>query len=307
MVAVSFAQQIAVLFLMMGMGALLVRGKVVQAADSRVLSVAAIYIISPCVILKAFQIDYEPEIRDSFLLAILAALIIHVVLFAVAGILGRALQLDVVERASIIYPNCANLTLPLVIAVLGDEWVIYASAYICVQVSLLFTHCQSMMSGKRSFSIRHILTNVNLIAIAAGIMMFLTGLRLPGLVYDAVSGMAACIGPISMLMLGMIMTQVDWKKTLTNKRLYVVAFTRLIVIPVIVVCILKFSGLSQLVPEGSAILLVSLLGAAGPAAAMVTQFAQLYGRDEKYASGINAVTTLGCLVTMPLAIALYTL
>jgi predicted permease len=42
-----------------------------------------------------------------------------------------------------------------------------------------------------------------------------------------------------------------------------------------------------------------------PSATTVTQMAQLYDREVSYATAINTVTTLVCLVTMPLLTMLY--
>ena len=70
---------------------------------------------------------------------------------------------------------------------------------------------------------------------------------------------------------------------------------------------LKLSGLAHLVPDGQTILLVSLLATCTPSASTITQMAQIYGTDADYASAINVVTTLLCIFTMPLMVALYQL
>ena len=71
--------------------------------------------------------------------------------------------------------------------------------------------------------------------------------------------------------------------------------------------LLGYSGLASLVPDGESILLISLLAASAPAASNVTQIAQVYGHEGDYASAINVVTTLLCIFTMPLMVALYQL
>ena len=50
---------------------------------------------------------------------------------------------------------------------------------------------------------------------------------------------------------------------------------------------------------------MSLLAAITPSAATVTQMAQLYDREADYASAIYVVTTLLCIVTMPVLVGLY--
>ena len=80
---------------------------------------------------------------------------------------------------------------------------------------------------------------------------------------------------------------------------------RLIALPLVVLCIFKYSGLAALVPDGQSILMISLLAASAPAAANVTQIAQVYGHEGDYAGAINVITTLLCIGTMPLMVLLY--
>lgn len=87
-----------------------------------------------------------------FLLALFAAVIIHLLLFLICGILGKFLNLTSVEKASLIYSNAGNLIIPLVTSVLGSEWVIYSSGFMCVQTLLLWTHAQSIMQGKQNLT-----------------------------------------------------------------------------------------------------------------------------------------------------------
>ena len=91
------------------------------------------------------------------------------------------------------------------------------------------------------------------------------------------------------------------------RSIWKVAFLRLIALPLVVLCIFKYSGLAALVPDGQSILMISLLAASAPAASNVTQMAQVYGHEGDYASAINVITTLLCIGTMPLMVFLYQL
>ena len=70
MIALLLMQQIAVLFLIMGLGFLIVKLGIVETEDSRVLSMVTIYLVLPCVTIHAFQIEYSTKIRNGFLLAV---------------------------------------------------------------------------------------------------------------------------------------------------------------------------------------------------------------------------------------------
>lgn len=305
MIALLLMKQIAVLFLTMMCGFILVKSKLLKADSSKTLSVICIYILMPCVVINSFQIEYSSSIRNGFLLAVLAAIIIHIVLLFLTWVLGLFLKLNVVEKTSLIYSNAGNLVIPLVMAVLGNEWVIYANAFLCVQLLILWTHGQSLMEQKVQFNWKKIIHNVNLIAVLIGIILFFTQIKMPEIVGTTMSNLSATLGPVSMMMLGMTMAQIEWKKVFLDTRIYIITILKMIVCPAVILLILKFSPLSTLVPNGQTILLISLIAVITPSATTVVQLAQLYDQEPSYASSINVLTTIVCIVTMPLMVMLY--
>lgn len=307
MIALLLMKQIVSLFLMMGCGFILVKTGLLKASDSRILSILSIYLTMPCVIIHSFQIEYTPQIRDGFLLAMLAGFLIHTLLLILIPLLGKLFRMERIEMASLTYSNSGNLIIPLVTAILGEEWVIYASAFLCVQLMFLWTHGQSLVQGKRNPSWKKILTNVNLISVLIGLVLFLGKIRLPVLLKNTMSSFAATIGPISMVMIGMLLASVSWKEVFTRPRIYFISALKMLVIPSILLAFLKFSGLASLAANGKTVLLITLLAVITPSATTITQLAQLYNQNPSYASAINAMTTLLCIGTMPLMVMLYLL
>jgi predicted permease len=59
------------------------------------------------------------------------------------------------------------------------------------------------------------------------------------------------------------------------------------------------------VVNGENILLISFLASITPSAATVMQLAKIYEKDADFAAAINIVTTIVCIVTMPLFVAIY--
>ena len=305
MISLILAKKIGSLFLIMLLGAMLVRCKIVHAQDSKVLSVISLYLVMPCVIISSFQVEYKPEIFKGLLLALAAAVLLHLVLIVLVTTLGKPLKMDGVEQTSLIYSNAGNLIVPIVAAILGKEWVIYTSAFLSVQMFLLWSHAKMKLCGEKGIDLKKILTNINMIAVFAGVLMFLFHLQLPALVEDAVDSISSMVGPMAMLILGMLIAEMDLKKFLNYRRLWWITLLRLVGIPLVGVLLLKYSGLAALVQDGKTILLISLLAICTPSASTLTQMAQVYGRDADYASAINVTTTLLCIVTMPLMVALY--
>ncbi len=303
--ALILLRQIISLFLIMGCGFLLVRLKLLKGSDSRALSVMSIYLIVPCVIIKSFQIELTEEVRNGFLMAVAAAVLVHFCLLGLSFLFRRALHLTGVERASALYSNAGNLIIPLVTAMLGEEWIIYASAFICVQQFFLWTHGQATLSGERGVNWKKLFLNVNLISIVLGLLLMLLHIRLPDILTSAVNSMAGAIGPVSMIMLGMLLAEADLKAILTNRRVYLISLLRLIVTPLLLLFVLKLAGFTGWVADGKTILYITFMAMITPAATTITQLAQLHRNQPEYASAINVMTTLLCMATMPLMTVIY--
>ena len=72
-ISLILAQQIAELFLILLIGCVLVKARLLKSADdSRVLSVVMVYAVMPCVIINAFQVDYSPAVVTGLLYAFCA-------------------------------------------------------------------------------------------------------------------------------------------------------------------------------------------------------------------------------------------
>ena len=294
-ISILLAQQIAQLFLMIFMGFLIVKAGLLKDEDSKVLSKIVLYLIIPCVILNAFQVDYTPETVRGLLVAFAASLLMQVVLLFAVSALGRVFHLDAVEITSVYYSNSGNLIVPLVTAVLGAEWVLYS----CVYMS-----CKKVISRETSYDWKKIVLNLNIISIFVGILLFFTGIRLPALVNNTLHSVGSMVGPASMIVTGMLFAGMDFRQIFANKRIYFVTFLRLIAVPLMALVLLKLSHLADLSADGPTLILIVFLAIITPSASTVTQMCQVYGNDSRYASAINVVTTLASIVTMPLMVML---
>lgn len=142
-ISLLLMQQIAQLFLVLLMGYAVVKTGLLKASDSKVLSVVFVYLVMPCVVLNAFQIKDTPEIRTGLLYSMGIAVGMHVVFLLLNALFRKALKLDAVEQVNIIYSNAAALVIPIVQALLGEEYVVYSCAFVIVQLVLLWTHASA--------------------------------------------------------------------------------------------------------------------------------------------------------------------
>ena len=304
-ISILLMEQIIQLFLMIFMGFLIVKAKLLNSEDSKILSIIVLYLIIPCVIINAFQVDYTPQTVKGLLIALVGSVMTQVILLIVVSILGRVFHLNEVEVASIYYSNSGNLIVPIVMFILGKEWVLYGCVFMSVQLVFIWTHCKKIISRESTYDWRKIVLNINMISIAIGIVLFLTRIHLPAIMNNTLSAVGSMIGPASMIVTGMLFAGMDFKQIFANKRVYFVSFFRLIIVPVIALFLIKCSQLSTFSSNGNKLMMIVFLAIITPSASTVTQMCQVYGNDSQYASAINVVTTLLAIVTMPLMVMLF--
>ena len=302
-IALLILRQMLKLFIMLLLGWGIVKTKLLKSNDSKVLSTIAVYLVTPCVIINAFQIESTPEAAQGLLLAFGAAICSQLIFLTLICTVGK--KLPVVERASIMYSNAANMIIPIVQAVLGAEWVLYTSAYIAVQIVLLWTHGRSMISGEKGISLKKIFTNLNIISMFIGILLFAFDLKLPALAAETMNSISAMVGPLGMLILGMLMADLNLKEVLKNKRIYLISAIRLLICPLLVLLLIKVSGVYNLRADAATILFIPFLASCASPAVNITQMAQVYGENAKHASAINVFSICMCLFTTPLLAGLY--
>ena len=282
-ISLLLMEEIAKLFAIMLMGYAVVKAGLMKSSESKSISVVMVYLVIPCVILNAFQVEYTPDVQKGLLLACVAAVLVHILFLMLTAILKNILHLDVIERAT----------------------VIYSSAYIAVQLILIWTHCKNMLCEEDKLEWEKVFLNVNIISIIVGVVLFICRVQLPSGVQDVMNMMNNMIGPIGMLLAGMVIAEVPLRTVFTKKRNYVSTVLRLIIYPIFVLILMKVINTFAGINDSKQILLTVYLASVTPACATVTSMAQLYDKDAAYASSLYVLTTLLSIATMPVMVGLY--
>ncbi|MEI3491626.1 MAG: AEC family transporter [Blautia sp.] len=304
-ISLLLMEEIIKLFVIMFMGYTVVKAGLMKSSESKSVSVIMVYLVIPCVILNAFQVEYTPDVQKGLLLACAAAVAVHILFLLLTAILKKPLHLDVIERATIIYSNAGILVIPLVQELLGQEYVIYSSAYIAIQLILIWTHCKNMLCEEDKLEWKKVLLNVNIISIIVGVVLFIFRIQLPSGAQDVLNMMNNMIGPLGMLLAGMVIAEVPLKTVFTRKRSYLSAALRLFIYPVFVLGLMKVIQTFASIQDSKQILLTVYLASITPACATVTSMAQLYDKDAAYSSSLYVLTTLLSIATMPVMVGLF--
>ena len=197
--ALLLAGKITELTLIVLMGMALVKFKLLTSEHSRTLSVIALYLISPSVMIHAFQIENTPDIIDGLKLSVALAVVFHILLIVLGRLFKTLFKLDTLEHAATVYTNSGNLIIPLVMSIFGPQWVIYTSGFIIVQMFLFWTHLRLLLCGRGNLAWKTVLTNINILSIFIGVFMFAFQIKLPHIIDNTLATVGGMIGPVAML------------------------------------------------------------------------------------------------------------
>lgn len=305
--SILLLKKIIVLLIMILMGFFTVKSGKVKSSDSVVVSNLCFDWVIPCSLINAFQTPYNAEKAKSFLFACGAAVFCIILFIVITRLIQRPLKFNKAEQGTAIFSNSAGIGAPLISSVLGPEALFYCAAHMGFQNFFIFTYLPFIMSKNAKADWKKILLNRNVLSIFVGLALFFTGFQLPEILSTAVKTIGGLLSPLSMLMIGMLMGGVDFKKVLREKRLYLVCFARLIIYPLIFMLIIRLSGINAVIPYAREVLLIVLIAASAPAAALVTQLSTLYltEAEAQEAGSLNVMTTLFCVLTMPLIVWIY--
>ncbi len=299
MIVIPLIQKIAELFLILFCAAALVRAGIVRTEDSKVLSRISLYFVTPCVIFNAFQKELTPEVLQGMGAALVLSVLFHITFILIALLFKKLFNATEVERACVIFTNCGNLIIPIVSYVFGPEWVIYVSCSMVVFNILCWTYGIRIFDSRSPLSAKKVLLNPNILALILGALTLVLKIRLSGPLEEFFNDTAGMIGPLSMMITGMVIGSMSIKELFANRRIFLVILFRFVLCCAAAVAIIKLTGMESRIAEGHTIALISLLSAAAPSASNMNQLAIIYNHDAKYASAINVVTTLLCIIFIP--------
>ncbi len=304
--AVLLANQVFIMFLLIAVGYVLYRIRMVDEQTTDHLTKILLYIVTPSVIIQTYQVDYTKEKGQELLLALglsAVAMAIGVVISFLVYIKKNRESWDV-EQFAVCFSNTGFMGIPLVTAIMGVSGIFYSNTYMMVFQFMCWTFGLYIMRRGAGDTLKpkelvRIILNPTVLCIVVGIALFFVQIRLPKPVGAALDYLASMNTPLAMLVSGMCMAKVDMVRAVARVRNYYILFLKLLMIPLGI--ILAF----RILPGADNIKLAILIVAACPTATNTMLFANLNGRDVGTASSLFTLSTLCSIITLPLVILLY--
>jgi len=288
-------RQILQMFLLAGLGYLLFRGKKITAEGSKALANILIYLSLPAVIINGFLVDRTGE----HLLGILWSGAAAAALLLLSVLISRLIfRRDAIASFASSFSNPGFFGIPLIIAFLGQESVFYVACFIAFLNVGQWTYGVSILTGqpiRQGFQLKKLIRAPFIIAILIGLFLFLTQLRPPQLLQSCLTTVAGLNTPLSMFTVGVYLAQADIPRMIRRRQLYLVAFSRLLLIPAVSLLLLTLLPASLYSMKMALLLAISC-----PVGANVAVYAQLHGKDYAYAVETVVVSTLLSILSIPL-------
>ena len=256
-------------------------------------------IVSPCLIINAFEHPYSAARMHEFLLTAAAMLIFYLVAILLAAIIFsrvKPVQVRQIAKYGAVYSNAGLMGIPIASAVFGSTGVFFAVAALAGFNIFTWTHGASLFrpkSQKGGIDWRQILLNPNLLAVLIGLIFFLTSIKLPVIVNGVLKDISLLNAPLSMIVIGASLADIKLSRQMKSPVIWLAIILRNILFPLLSIFILKMLGVS-----GTAYL-TSVVMMSCPAAALVVLFPLQYHSDVATGLAILGISTLLSLVTIP--------
>lgn len=199
-----------------------------------------------------------------------------------------------VLRFASIYGNTGFMGIPLIQTVLGSEAMLPTVISLAVFNIATWTHGNSLIGGRKQLSVKKALVNPGVIGFAIAVVLFGLGVKLPGPISSAVSFMGSLNTPLAMVVIGGQMAAVNWRDVFGDRRVYMVSALKLLVMPALTMLVLLPFRLEPM------IYMVVVILSGCPVAGATSLFSQMNGRDPSLAARTVTLSTIFCIVTLPL-------
>lgn len=287
---------VILLYVLVGFGA--GKLKLITPEQRRYLSGLCSTLILPFTILSAASQEVGGREMGGMLAALAFTLAVYGCVTALSVAVHRARkappEMTAAATGLLTYPNCTFLGLPLCRALFGDMAVLYnASAMIAFNV-LFFSVQHSLFTGGR-MDPKNLLTP-SMVSTLALVGMLAAKLHFPAPVQTVVSGIGAMITPLSLIIIGVMLSESALMTVLRQGRSYLIAALRNLVIPLAGMLILR------LLPLDADARLCVLVYLACPCATLTSIYAIRYDKAPEFCAHTVILSTLLFAATLPIII-----
>lgn len=298
------------LFLLIAVGYAAVRLNILSASSSAVLSKLLLKITLPCTIFTSLLRPYDPAFLKDILIVIALGLVLFPINAFLAKLLSKACRVPEGRRG--VWSFCATfcnngfMGFPITLALFGEEGLALAAIFglpfnllvYSVGVGMICMDRDNRGGTDKIKWASVLITGINIAAVL-GLIFYFAQLSVPTAVLTPITHLSNVTTPLSMFVTGMNLTSGKFSTLFRDRDIISSSAARLVAMPLISFAILTLINLVFPFPNplifGVVFIIMSM-----PAPAVATILAENYGASREFAAGIVFLSSLFCIITIPL-------
>jgi predicted permease len=288
-------------------GFVLCKFKKATANHLSTLSAVLIYVLSPCMVWSSFMsLEFSWENFGYMMLFFGVTLVLQCIFMGVLYLIFHKKYEDARYRVMTIGSVLGNVGffgLPVVQSFFPNEPIVlcYSSIYVISMNLLVFTMGIFCLTNDRKYmSIKSAICNPTTFSFILALPLYFFGVgpllqsnQYTTVLYDAIVLLGKMTTPLCMIILGIRLGSVSFKKLFMRPSIYVICALKLIVFPLFCYLCVVFLPLPETF-RGSILILASV-----PSASVILNMAEMYHGETELAANCVLVTTLLCFLTIP--------
>ena len=294
------------LFLLIGVGYGTVRFRVLPASASKMLSSLLMNVTMPATIFTSLVRPYDPAFLRAGLLEVVLGLALYILYGVISALLARPFRVTRERRGlwtfACAFNNNGFMGFPIALALFGEEGLALA-VFLGIPFNLLaYTTGATLICMDRSasgdappVSWRSILLTVVNGSTLLGLLFFAAQWPVPAVLSAPLTYLSNVTTPLSMLIIGMSLSGGDLLTPLRDWSVLSGCGVRLLLLPLLTLGLVKLLPLDAPLVVGVLVVIMAM-----PSAALTSLLAEAYGGDTEFAAQLVFLSSLLCLVTIPL-------
>lgn len=279
------------------------QGWVTRKGSSQISSLI-VKIFNPALIIAtSIGSEYKPSAHLIIMNIILVAAFFGS-LILLSPVICRLLRVDeenrVLFRIMFTFCNLGFMGIPLVSSLFGESETFFVSWYILGFNFLFYSYglnTFARITGKDEKFNPARMFNSGMVAGLLAVLFFILPVQLPSIVVDSVVYVSSLCVPLSMLVTGFALAQIELKSVFTDAKMYLYIAIKMVAIPIAASFALKLIfGLSLSPVVGGIMILMYGM----PNASLPIIVCEEYGVESEMLSRGYALSTILCLITLPI-------
>ncbi|NMA84893.1 MAG: AEC family transporter [Epulopiscium sp.] len=303
----AIIESVSSLFIIILVGVYGSKKKIITSEINKGLTDILIKIALPSMILASFVFTYDNTVKSNVVKTFYYSLIGYIIMTVISYLLLSPIKSDkkIILHFANVFPNTGYVGFPVLNSIYGAEGVIYGSIFNMFFVIFMWTYGLILFKGdfnkkELKSEIKKLLFNPSIIAVFIGIILMISDIQLQAALLSSIKSIGNVTGPLSMIIIGVILSDVKIQNYLKDWTIYYGIITKLVIIP-ITICFL-----SLLLKDTSIAMNTVLIMTAMPASAMTSILAENFDKEKEYAAVIVSATTLFSLLTIPILLKIIT-